>query len=416
MKTLLLLITILVITVGVITVGVIPAYADSPQAFAEHNNTHVNVDDICSNSHIASHTQYTKIQPLNYSITDGTLVALCGTQEYFWFDIFLETDSAGQLTIEIPKSQLDLKQFDYHDCKDTGLFFVYDTNDVATHLIGKQISQTDTSRTIQIAWNSPVSQIIYFSAAALLYNDELGRSIGISQPQVCIVQYESNNYDPTKPIPPDFDKINERLIDFCSKPYLAKVHLPYEITTGTIDTICVSLHGHFFYIILDVDADGHIILDMPNELVRPGAFSVHHNFDTDFRDDIPRRVFVGNPSLPDTYFQPNADIYLKDENSIYLIMTISDFDDDSTTYKIPFLKDDKILHISQLVNLREHPSTPESILAKYSEPLIKKTDEDKFNLCKSDFVSLVKSDNSKTVCVKPTTAEKLIIRGWGHYP
>ncbi len=33
--------------------------------------------------------------------------------------------------------------------------------------------------------------------------------------------------------------------------------------------------------------------------------------------------------------------------------------------------------------------------------------------CKSNFVSLMRSDKSKTVCVKPTSADKLIMRGWG---
>ena len=33
--------------------------------------------------------------------------------------------------------------------------------------------------------------------------------------------------------------------------------------------------------------------------------------------------------------------------------------------------------------------------------------------CKADLVPLVKYDKSKIACVKPTTAEILVMRGWG---
>ena len=373
-----------------------------PGVYADNN--------ICNNSHLGNIIPYMNIEPLDYSITGGEFIALCGTQAYYWFDIFLETDSVGELIIEIPKNSLDLKQFDYLDCATQGNFYVYDEDDNAYVLSGEQIAQTDTSRTIKITWDTSVQQISYFGGAGLIPTSETNFSIGLSHPRYCILEYENNNYDPTKSIPIDQELIKKFDSMLCSEQHgFIMVYLHYTITTGTVEKICVSSYGSKLNFILDVDDEGYLILDVPNDLFSPGEFGVVVDYDDSFQRV--NRNFQGDDKIG---------VYIKDEHGVIftnpLSVVLYDIDTDSTKYKIPFLKDDRVFELSKTVILRESPAISQTILEQYSKPLINNFDTQLQNfektLCKSNFVSIMKYDNSKSVCVKPTTAEKLIQRGW----
>ena len=102
---------------------------------------------------------YVEIEPIDHSITTGKFERLCGDAYHMWYDIDLQVDEPGSLTITIPKNKLDLRQFDYPSCN-THSFT--DESPYSQNITSVQISQTADSRTIKFSWNKPVPKISYF--------------------------------------------------------------------------------------------------------------------------------------------------------------------------------------------------------------------------------------------------------------
>ncbi len=115
----------------------------------------------CDDYSSEGHYQYHLIEPTEYSIIGGEFRSLCAEPNYLWFNIELETQESGSLTITIPKDKLDLKQFDYDFCYPYNLTINSQQPDKVKV---KQISQTTQSRTLEFTWLMPVSNIVYSGA------------------------------------------------------------------------------------------------------------------------------------------------------------------------------------------------------------------------------------------------------------
>lgn len=188
---------------------------------------------------------------------------------------------------------------------------------------------------------------------------------------------------------------NSILENMCPDETTTIVNLSYNITSGSVEKICVDHYGNLLVIDLDVLDDGYIVVDVPNELFDVGLLSIHSPFHKNSD-----RSFVGNEDIPNTGISDDSLI-----SDPHLAGRIVSYNHTLTQYKIPFLHDDFALEVGRMVHASNAKPIDESVLEKYSL-------FSSYTLCDSGLVSLVKYDGSKTVCVKPSTAEKLIERNW----
>ena len=116
---------------------------------------------LCVRSLHAADAEY-EIVDVSHDITDGNFLGLCANQEYGVFDVFVDSGSAEELVLTIPKEEFDPRQFDYQRCG-----FGYGANGSGSKHAGiraEQISQTDEQRVIRFSWDMPVSQISYLKS------------------------------------------------------------------------------------------------------------------------------------------------------------------------------------------------------------------------------------------------------------
>ncbi len=208
-----------------------PQTIQNPSDATKDAHTPVVAESITTKDEIC-HSDFadTLVEPLSHSITDGEFLGFCADIHYKWFAIYLDTDTGGSITLEIPKDIVDLKQYDYLDCYRNSYSFDGKRLHESRYSV-KQVAQSDDSRTIEITFDKPVGRIQYFGAYGIF------DGVDYSQPNYCIDEYEKNGHDPAGHLPrvePNY------MPDPPECPDL--LDLNYTITGGRVDKIC----GNFF--------------------------------------------------------------------------------------------------------------------------------------------------------------------------
>ena len=195
-------------------------------------------------------------EPLDHTIEGGEFVTLCVSPEHYWFDVFLHTHSPGSLTVEIPKDAVDLKQFDFPRCLSPGHVFVRDDYYTPPGSVTiSQVSQTEYSRTLWIVWDYPGVEKISYAGSDL---------------DVCISKHIEGTYDPSEYTMHENYAI-KTAESVCNGRHHIKMNFAHNITTGSVEMMCLNKEA--LEIILDVEEDGHLLLDIPNErVVQQGWF------------------------------------------------------------------------------------------------------------------------------------------------
>ncbi len=236
--------------------------------------------------------------------------------------------------------------------------------------------------------------------------------------------------------------------NICKPGFSTFVYLNHTIQNGTLGKIC-SAGLSLFYFELEADADGYLILDIPKDVFNPrwtGYDRLFHvnvystKYVTYDNFDYVDRVYIP-PSYDETYLPISylyddlgltLDEYYEEYKKILLeLNTIPETEhltvskmgkhDNFDRYKIPFLKDDYFF----LFDYDEEYGSSDDQLPhnpqKYTMPIqtellteseIDRTKSDVSFSCRDNFVPIMKPNNSKIICVKVSTAEKLISRGW----
>jgi len=134
-------------------------------------------------------------------------------------------------------------------------------------------------------------------------------------------------------------------------------------------------------------------------------------------DDISEIIFAEGLVAPiDLEFGPDGYLYLTSigNRAIYRILPIDDFLHNTWTQKENLQRQFPEVGEGNLENLKEYAKTsgwiPDSSL---SEQIPEDTSVKFKKQCKTGFVQMIKSSNGSEACVKPSTAEVLIKRGWG---
>ncbi len=263
-------------------------------------------DDPCHGAAVVAGHPYVLVEPITHSMTGGTFEKLCAQPHYKWFKIYLNTDAGGSITLEIPKSVVDLKQYDYLDCNAGGYYLdgKYDGYTLKNFTV-EHLAQTDKSRTLKFTYDKPVSVISYFGAYGVF------DGVDSSEPKFCINAYEQNNYDPTKRLPwndpPDEPTICYRLLD-----------LNYTITNGSVDKICGGNSINNEDIRVDFHLSGimsgaELTVDIPWSDMRP--YHVR---------DMGREKFDGDTSAGTPECNPPRELLFRNQ--------------DYQTFKIPLLE------------------------------------------------------------------------------
>ncbi len=211
-------------------------------------------DDPCHGAAVVAGHPYMLVEPITHSMTGGTFEKLCAQPHYKWFKIYLNTDAGGSITLEIPKSQVDLKQYDYRDCNDGGRYYLDGKYDGYTlkNFTAEHLAQTDKSRTLKFTYEMPVSEISYFGAYGVF------DGVDSSEPKFCINAYEQNNYDPTKRLPWNEPKPDP------PPPCRVFLGLNYTITSGQVDKICGHALGEQVEFHLNnVASNAELTVDIP---------------------------------------------------------------------------------------------------------------------------------------------------------
>ena len=244
---------------------IIPAIQDVEESYADES---CGEDDEYYARHALKDYPYEKVIPITHSITDGKLVKLCMQPYYKWFNIHLDTDIAGSITLEIPKGAVDLRQYDYLDCEK--YVAGYGSEPRYVSITGEQIAQTAESRTLKFTYAEPLSAIISFGTHAVI------DGIDYSGPNFCIKEYEEGGHDPAGHLPynePEYHPTREceRLLD-----------LNYTLTGGRIDMICGirgaldrGLAVHIY--LSDITSLEYLIIDVPwDDLIPQRMIQVDH--------------------------------------------------------------------------------------------------------------------------------------------
>ncbi len=199
--------------------------------------------------------KYELVEPLDVIVSNGEFSHLCVEKDFKWFEIYVD-GMAGSTTITIPKSIVDLKQFDYPVCNEPYDFIAVNDRGDDVPVTVQQISNTADSRTLQFTYLDDVSKIYYFGVSS----DSFYNGVILAQPNHCIYLVESGEMeaDPVKK-----EKTMDEMYDSECDEY-DTVELNHSITNGEIEKICGSELPSYFYIKLkDVDHDSTLIIDIP---------------------------------------------------------------------------------------------------------------------------------------------------------
>ena len=225
---------------------------------------------------------------LKYIMRTGKVQTFCVQPDYRWFEIHLQTQGPGTLTVEIPKDIVDLRQFDYPTCHaESHIYTDLRTIDKTTM---KQIAQTDSSRTIQFIWEKPLSKVGSFGAYGVF------DGVDYSEPNYCINKVESG--EKSAEFEEEIPDLKPAKIMTCPEPFLN-----YTITNGNLDGICSGpkdIYGSDDYAddpigssfsigfrTSNVTSDAVLIIDIPWVEMRPNhwwGFIDLGGFDRDVTD------------------------------------------------------------------------------------------------------------------------------------
>ena len=290
-------------------------------------------------------------EPLDHTIEGGEFVTLCVSPEHYWFDVFLHTHSPGSLTVEIPKDAVDLKQFDFPRCLSPGHVFVRDDYYTPPGSVTiSQVSQTEYSRTLWIVWDYPGVEKISYAGSDL---------------DVCISKHIEGTYDPSEYTMHENYAI-KTAESVCNGRHHIKMNFAHNITTGSVEMMCLNKEA--LEIILDVEEDGHLLLDIPNGLFSKAGLNILVNVgDNEHFDDELYRLLARDPRLEHYIGIPDAPIanysyaiitsyprlfysavmdYYGHTSASQIDIVVHSINADSITYRIPFLKDDAAFVLS----------------------------------------------------------------------
>ena len=397
---------------------------------------------------------YLPAEPTIHYIDGGDFVALCVMPERYWFDVFLNAHSPGLMVIEIPKDAIDLRQFDFPHCLSPGHVWVRDDLNVPTKSVTiNQIHETEHSRILQIAWDYSGVRMISYGGAIDAYRN--WHFTDNDHPGQCIEEYVSGGHDPSESIRHVSVGEVERYVCHDYGRF-TMVDFVRNITTGSVESMC--LDKYLLVFVLDVEDDGHLLLDMPRDVLSHegsntnavGNYETFYSWaDRDFFSDA--TPFSAFTSEQDDSLKWYGDKSLSFTFAIYdkygaypvnqLKMVAHSFDEDSGTYRVPFLKEDVVFIIR--IGNDDVPGPPEHVREKYAipftpaPPLVQSQlvpPEDV--LCRDNLVLAFKPgatachetanwirDNScsdiggvnyTAVCVRPSSLEALVERGVLH--
>ena len=235
------------------------------------------------------------------------------------------------------------------------------------------------------------------------------------------------------------------------------IYLNHIIENGTMKGMCSS--GGILLVKIESFDDGFLIIDIPTEVFNTKDDRRAETFAIDVSSHIyynDYKTFYSHPYLYRIYtptvfeesreydendtlesqqdkkriFENQRDSHLERFASSSVDLTITKIKscDSFDRFKVPFLKGDYLFRFDHVL-LQSGPydsSRPLPVsynVSKYAMPTQKIVDPVKLGndftvnsdancTCSSNLIPISKPDNSKNVCVKLTTAEKLIPRGW----
>ena len=181
---------------------------------------------------LGSHPIKYDMVDLKYIMKTGKVQTFCVQPDYKWFEIHLQTQGPGTLTVEIPKDVVDLRQFDYPTCQ--AEYDIYTDLRTIDKTTMKQIAQTDSSRTIQFIWEKPLSKVGSFGAYGVF------DGVDYSEPNYCINKVESG--EKSAEFEEEIPDLKPAKIMTCPEPFLN-----YTITNGNLDGICSGVKDIYGY-------------------------------------------------------------------------------------------------------------------------------------------------------------------------
>ena len=321
-------------------------------------------DDPCYDITENAEYPYVLVEPINHSITSGDFVKLCVQSPNKWFKIYLDADdewlpseltddeinhprnyprtyAAGSITLEVPKGIVDQKHYDpdYLDCNDAYyLDGKYDYPQYRNYKV-EHIAQTDKSHTLKFTYAMPVSEISYFGSFAIFDDNRY-----YSTPNVCIKDYELDNYDLTKPLPWSEPDPNP------SKPCQHILGLNYTITSGQVYKICGDSWGEFVEFHLNnVTSNAELTVDIPLMQMRP--------YYPNMLDNV---VFDRNTDANDSGCQPPRELLFRNQ--------------EYQTFKIPILAGASYVYIGYVLYDYGSPHPLSEIIAAV-EPFDRSKDD-----------------------------------------
>lgn len=380
------------------------------------------------------YTEYFQIGSLNHSIDGGEFLDLCVLPEHRWFDIYIDAHSVGHLLIEIPKDVVDLKQFDFPHCLYRTSIYVRDNVDIPPGSVTiTQAEQTSYSRTLLVKWDYPgVEKISYRGDPQVDYLGNLTYQIIDSNPNKCMSDYVENNNDPTVNIH-EWDPDPKFVKGLCHNHGVhTTIDLAHNITTGFIQRMCTE--GRSLSLVLDVKEDGYLLLNIPNNLEFGSHFDVLINggygkFSRPFdpisfepTDGVLERRFPGDPRLgSNVFYNPYGRMMLPNQ----LDPVTHSIDNDSVTYRIPFLASDATMwivptprnleHVQRLIGIEKYATSFDiapPLFQTYDRGGWYPKDMDPLDvLCRGTLILAITYDD-RGVCVTDPSATILLERGY----
>ncbi len=309
----------------------------------------------CDDYSSEGHYQYQLIEPTEYFITVGEFRSLCAEPNYLWFNIELETQEPGSLTITIPKDKLDLKQFDYDSCYPYKLTINSQQSD---NVKVKQISQTTQSRTLEFTWLMPVSNIVY-SGAYWIVDD-----VVYSEPQQCVGLVEGG-----------YRNAEIKIRSFDYKSCETEINLNYTIAKGAVQKICYDPAISYFSVWFEgIDSINEFSIEIPYSYIPP-----HTSYNS----------FALELDFPTWYLhKPSINIINQTNNSQILNIDLPPHVDYIETYFNVFVPSNTWSDLAKVAEYYENLEYP--------------------NKCDGSSIFVPKSYNT-FVCVHPSIIEKIIL-------
>lgn len=318
---------------------------------------------------------YLPAEPTIHYIEGGDFVALCVMPENYWFDVFLNTHSPGRMVIEIPKDAVDLKQFDFPHCLSPGHVWVLDDLNVPTESVTmRQIQDTGHSRILQIEWDYSGVRMISYGGADVVYRHDWPAT-DVRHPGQCIKEYVDGGHDPSESI--RHTSIGNAARHVCHDyDRFTMVDFVRNITTGSVESMCLERDKLMF--VIDVEEDGHLLLDIPHDVLGAraigsapaGNYEAYYRWiDRDFfADAAPYSAFSSDGWWPGDGGSYTSSIYNKyGAYPIHMLqVALHSFDADSTTFRVPFLKEDVVFRAG--VGPAGSFTVPKHVMEKYAVP------------------------------------------------